>query len=188
MKQLQKEMFREAHFPKLALEPQSAHFEFIRGSTDLVPLEEAAGRVAVEGALPYPPGVLCVVPGEVWGGSVLKYFLALEEGINRFPGFSPELQGVYINTDVDGRKRLRLRARQGSRSRARGRLRRVERGQGFFKRLLTVAVSRRDVKRSVSLRQLLKRKRSFHTPLFCGNSKDISLCLIHLTTENDYQL
>ena len=105
VKQLQKEMFREAHFPKRALEPQSAHFEFIRGNTDLVPLEEAAGRVAVEGALPYPPGVLCVVPGEVWGGSVLKYFLALEEGINRFPGFSPELQGVYINTDVDGRKR-----------------------------------------------------------------------------------
>ncbi len=38
-------------------------------------------------------------------GSVLQYFLALEEGINRFPGFSPELQGVYIQTDPDGRKR-----------------------------------------------------------------------------------
>ncbi|MGU4650892.1 hypothetical protein MAY67_25445, partial [Escherichia coli] len=31
------------------------------------------------GALPYPPGVLCVVPGEVWGGAVQRYFLALEE-------------------------------------------------------------------------------------------------------------
>lgn len=105
VKQLQKEMFRKAHFPRRALEPQQANYEFIRGNAELVSLENAAGRVAVEGALPYPPGVLCVVPGEVWGDSVLKYFLALEEGINRFPGFSPELQGVYIQTDPDGRKR-----------------------------------------------------------------------------------
>ena len=56
--------------------------------------------------LPYPPGVLCVVPGEVWGGAVLRYFLALEEGVNMLPGFSPELQGVYSETDPDGIKRL----------------------------------------------------------------------------------
>ena len=37
--------------------------------------------------------------------SVLKYFLALEEGINRFPGFAPELQGVYIEKGEDGRSR-----------------------------------------------------------------------------------
>lgn len=43
--------------------------------------------------------------GEVWGGSVQRYFLALEEGINLLPGFAPELQGVYIQQDEDGRKR-----------------------------------------------------------------------------------
>jgi ornithine decarboxylase len=48
--------------------------------------------------------VLCVVPGEIWGGAVLKYFLALEEGINRLPGFTPELQGVYLKQE-DGRTR-----------------------------------------------------------------------------------
>ena len=105
VKQLQKEMFRKAHFPKMAMQPQEAHFEFIRGHVELVPLEKAKGRIAAEGALPYPPGVLCCVPGEVWGDAVLQYFLALEEGINRMPGFSPELQGVYIQQDVDGRKR-----------------------------------------------------------------------------------
>lgn len=42
---------------------------------------------------------------EIWGGSVQQYFLALEEGINLFPGFSPELQGVYIRNDEDGRLR-----------------------------------------------------------------------------------
>ena len=48
---------------------------------------------------------LAMVPGEVWGGSALKYFLALEEGINLLPGFSPELQGVYLQHDADGRTR-----------------------------------------------------------------------------------
>ncbi|MBR2960054.1 MAG: ornithine decarboxylase SpeF [Burkholderiaceae bacterium] len=105
VKQLQKEMFRKAHFPKMVMQPQEAHYEFLRGHVELIPLEEAEGRVAAEGALPYPPGVLCCVPGEVWGGSVLKYFLALEEGINRCPGFAPELQGVYIEQGEDGRKR-----------------------------------------------------------------------------------
>ena len=38
------------------------------------------------------------------GGAVLQYFLALEEGINLFPGFAPELQGVYIEEDEDGRQ------------------------------------------------------------------------------------
>ncbi|MDU1754133.1 MAG: hypothetical protein E6816_05765, partial [Citrobacter sp.] len=37
---------------------------------------------------------------------VLRYFLALEEGVNMLPGFSLELQGVYSETDPDGIKRL----------------------------------------------------------------------------------
>ncbi|MEL3613294.1 hypothetical protein R9R72_15205, partial [Escherichia coli] len=39
------------------------------------------------------------------GGSVLRYFSALEEGINLLPGFAPELQGVYIE-EHDGRKQV----------------------------------------------------------------------------------
>ena len=105
VKELQKLMFRETEFPECRMNAQEAHYEFIRDNVELVALEDAEGRIAAEGALPYPPGVLCVVPGEVWGGAVLKYFLALEEGINRFPGFSPELQGVYIEEDDEGRKR-----------------------------------------------------------------------------------
>ena len=105
VKELQKLMFRETEFPECRMNAQEAHYEFIRDNVELVALEDAEGRIAAEGALPYPPGVLCVVPGEVWGGAVLKYFLALEEGINRFPGFAPELQGVYIEEDDEGRKR-----------------------------------------------------------------------------------
>lgn len=84
------------------MNPQDANIEFIRGNVELVPLSQIEGRIAAEGALPYPPGVLCMVPGEVWGGSVQRYFLALEEGINLLPGFSPELQGVYLETLENG--------------------------------------------------------------------------------------
>lgn len=103
VKQLQKEMFRQAHFPTKVMDPQEANLEFIRGKVELVPLSQIEGRIAAEGALPYPPGVLCVVPGEIWGGAVQRYFLALEEGINLLPGFSPELQGVYLENTLDGK-------------------------------------------------------------------------------------
>lgn len=106
VKDLQKAMFRQASFPAVAMNPQDANIAFIRGDVELVPIASAQGRIAAEGALPYPPGVLCVVPGEVWGGAVQRYFLALEAGINLLPGFSPELQGVYSETDEQGAKRL----------------------------------------------------------------------------------
>ncbi|WP_380180283.1 ornithine decarboxylase [Kalamiella sp. sgz302252] len=106
VKDLQKAMFRQASLPKVAMNPQDANIEFIRGNVELVPIAEAAGRIAAEGALPYPPGVLCVVPGEIWGGAVQRYFMALEKGLNLLPGFSPELQGVYVETDEKGEKRL----------------------------------------------------------------------------------
>ncbi|WP_313685199.1 ornithine decarboxylase [Pantoea sp.] len=106
VKDLQKAMFREACFPQVVVNPQDAHQAYIRGDVELVAIAQAEGRIAAEGALPYPPGVLCVVPGEVWGGAVQRYFLALEEGINLLPGFSPELQGVYTEEDDSGRKHL----------------------------------------------------------------------------------
>ncbi|WP_168403955.1 ornithine decarboxylase [Erwinia amylovora] len=106
VKDLQKAMFRQQSLPQIAMNPQDANIEFIRGNVELVPISQAAGRVAAEGALPYPPGVLCVVPGEIWGGAVQHYFLALEEGLNLLPGFSPELQGVYAVADEKGIKHL----------------------------------------------------------------------------------
>ena len=106
VKDLQKAMFRKESLPEVVMNPQDANQAYIRGNVELVRIRDAEGRIAADGALPYPPGVLCVVPGEVWGGAVQRYFLALEEGINLLPGFSPELQGVYSEKDADGIKRL----------------------------------------------------------------------------------
>lgn len=70
-------MFRKSYFPRVVMNPQDANTEFVRGNVELVSLAKAEGRIAAEGALPYPPGVLCVVPGEIWGGAAQRYFLGI---------------------------------------------------------------------------------------------------------------
>ena len=102
---LQQRLFSKAYFPEYVMNPQAANFEFQRNKGELVPLDEAEGRIALEGALPYPPGVLCVQPGERWSRTACDYFLALEEGINQLPGFAPEIQGVYLIEQSDGSKK-----------------------------------------------------------------------------------
>ena len=96
VKDLQKKLFRKEFFPEYVMRPQEAHDAFIRGERELVPLDEIEGRIALEGALPYPPGVLCVVPGERWSHTAVQYFKALEESLNELPGFALEIQGVYL--------------------------------------------------------------------------------------------
>ena len=102
---LQQRLFSKEYFPAYVLNPQEANFEFQRNKGELVPLSEAEGCIALEGALPYPPGVLCVQPGERWSRTACDYFLALEEGINQLPGFAPEIQGVYLIEQPDGSKK-----------------------------------------------------------------------------------
>ena len=102
VKDLQKKLFRHDYMPEYVMTPQEANFNFVRGEGELVALSEIEGRMALEGALPYPPGVLCVVPGERWSETAVKYFSALEEGINQLPGFAPEIQGVYLEKE-DGK-------------------------------------------------------------------------------------
>lgn len=101
---LQKQLFLHDYLPEYVMNPQTAQYKLIRGEGELVDLNEAVGRIALEGALPYPPGVLCVNPGEKWSESAAKYFLDLVEGINQLPGFAPEIQGVYVEEAEDGLK------------------------------------------------------------------------------------
>jgi lysine decarboxylase len=49
--------------------PRDAFF----GATEMVPAEEAAGRVSAEQITPYPPGIPAVVPGEQLNEAVIAY-------------------------------------------------------------------------------------------------------------------
>lgn len=79
--------------------PREADLAFVRGQFTTVPLTEAVGHTAVEGALPYPPGIFVVVPGEVWTQEAIDYFQTLYTAVDRFPGFTPEIQGVIVAAD-----------------------------------------------------------------------------------------
>lgn len=100
---LQKKMFLKNYFPAYFMGPQEANWALVRGEGELIPLKEAEGRVALQAAVPYPPGVPCVQPGERWSQVALDYFLDFVEGINHLPSFEPELQGVYLQKDEGGR-------------------------------------------------------------------------------------
>jgi ornithine decarboxylase len=68
-------------------------------------MSDVRGRIAATLALIYPPGIGIIVPGERYDAAaqpMIDYFLTFEEGCNRFPGFSYEVQGVY--QEVDGER------------------------------------------------------------------------------------
>ena len=98
-KEYQKKMFLTDYLPEQGMSAYDANVELLKNNVELVPLSQIEGRIAVEGALPYPPGIFCVVPGEKWSKTAQTYFMILEESINRFPGFAPEIQGVYFENE-----------------------------------------------------------------------------------------
>ena len=97
---------RDSYLPEYVTTPQVANIAFVRGEGELVPLANITNRIALEGALPYPPGVICVQPGERWSETARDYFLVLEAGLNQFPGFAPEMQGVYIRRTAEGTREI----------------------------------------------------------------------------------
>lgn len=99
---LQQLLFDRDYLPPIAVSAQEANLAFCRGEGEILPLAELAGRIALEGALPYPPGILTVVPGERWTETACRYFQALEDGIRNLPGFEPEIQGVHRRDTADG--------------------------------------------------------------------------------------
>lgn len=106
--QLLKCMFEHQHLPTPVVSVQEAHRRLVKGEIEAVPLHDAEGRIAAEGALPYPPGIFCIAPGERWGGPVLAYFKAVEAILNTAPGFAPWYHGVTTDIDETGARRLRV--------------------------------------------------------------------------------
>ncbi len=74
-----------------------ANQHLVRGNYRSALLSEAVGKVAVEGVIPYPPGIMCVAPGERFTQDVVDYLLAVEDLTARYPEFSPHIQGVHTD-------------------------------------------------------------------------------------------
>ncbi|MDM8263478.1 putative ornithine decarboxylase [Ligilactobacillus salivarius] len=97
---LQQDLFLKKTFQDYEMTPAEADKLFMKNEGELVDLDEIEGRIALEGALPYPPGVFIVAPGEKWQKIDVYYFKILMGAIDKFPGFDPEIQGVYLDKDT----------------------------------------------------------------------------------------
>jgi ornithine decarboxylase len=102
VKELQRQCFRYSSFPEQAMTAREATEKMVGGDVDYIPMSSARDRIAATLALIYPPGIGIVVPGERYDAAaqpMIDYFMVFEEGCNRFPGFSYEVQGVYQVAD-----------------------------------------------------------------------------------------
>lgn len=103
---LQQQLFAKPNMQSYQMTPEAADTKFMRNQSQLISLNDVVGQVAAEGALPYPPGVFIVAPGEKWQTIDQKYFEVLIGAIEKFPGFVPEIQGVYWNKDSQGKLKV----------------------------------------------------------------------------------
>jgi arginine/lysine/ornithine decarboxylase len=89
--------------PKAEFSPVEAYEKLVRNEVEQVTLEEAAGRIAATGIVPYPPGIPLLMPGEHIGatdGPVLAYLRALESFDKSFPGFTHDTHGIESEAGV----------------------------------------------------------------------------------------
>lgn len=106
---LQRAQFAPEHLPTPAMAPHEAVRQLVRNNVDYVPIDKAFGRIATTLFVVYPPGIASVVPGERLderARPVLDYLLMFEKSANLFPGFDVEIQGIYRETEPDGRVRF----------------------------------------------------------------------------------
>lgn len=73
--------------------PRDAFF----GRTEMIPADEAPGRIAAEQITPYPPGIPAVVPGEELSAGVIEYLrTGLEAGMTLPDPFDPSLKTIRV--------------------------------------------------------------------------------------------
>ena len=106
---MQREQFREEHFPPVAMPAKAAMQKLVRNEVDYLPISEMRDRVATTLWVVYPPGIAAIVPGErltARAQPMVDYLLTFERAFNAFPGFETEVQGVFRETDAAGRMRF----------------------------------------------------------------------------------
>jgi arginine/lysine/ornithine decarboxylase len=90
----------EVKLPAFAdLEQETVHLprEAFFGPVEVVPAEEAAGRVAAEQITPYPPGIPAILPGERINAHVVEYLRSgVEAGMVLPDPADPSLKTIRV--------------------------------------------------------------------------------------------
>jgi len=78
------------NLPTPVMPPRAANAKLMSGDVELLPLDAMPGRTIAVGAIPYPPGIPILMPGECVGpaaGPWLAFLRAMEDWGREFPGF-----------------------------------------------------------------------------------------------------
>jgi len=102
VEKLQSDIFSSISTSRAKYTPFEANQRFIRGDSTLVKVVDAVDRIAAEAIIPYPPGVVCIAPGEQWNHALVAYLVTIETLMNSYPEFSPHIQGVHEIQNHDG--------------------------------------------------------------------------------------
>jgi arginine decarboxylase len=89
--------------PVPVMPPRAANARLMASEAELLPLDQMPGRVLGVSAIPYPPGIPILMPGENAGpadGPWLSYLRSLESWGTLFPGFEKVVEGAVVK---DGR-------------------------------------------------------------------------------------
>ncbi len=95
------------------LTPYAANQAFVRGQFRLAAIADVIGCVAAEGVIPYPPGIMCIAPGECWNTALIGYLTAVQALVSAYPEFAPHIQGVYYGLHADGTVALQVHVLEG---------------------------------------------------------------------------
>jgi arginine decarboxylase len=91
------------NLPTPVMPPRAANAKLMAGEVELLPLDAMPGRTIAVGAIPYPPGIPILMPGENIGpadGPWLTFLRAMEDWGREFPGFEKIVEGAVVQ---DGR-------------------------------------------------------------------------------------
>ena len=88
--------------PEPVTTPASAYEQLVAGTTEMVAPAGLPGRVSTAMVVPYPPGILVIMPGECFpdaDSALIRYLATSERLAQRFPSFETEIHGVTIQPD-----------------------------------------------------------------------------------------
>lgn len=108
IQQLQSNIFSSVAATQAVMTPHAANQAFVRGRSRLIDIADAVGCVAAEGVISYPPGVMCIAPGECWNSALVGYLLAVQALANLYPDLAPHIQGVHYGQHDDGTVALQV--------------------------------------------------------------------------------
>lgn len=113
IEQLQSDIFSSVVSAQAVLTPYAANQAFVRGQFRLAAIADVIGCVAAEGVIPYPPGIMCIAPGECWNTALIGYLTAVQALVSAYPEFAPHIQGVYYGLHADGTVALQVHVLEG---------------------------------------------------------------------------